>query len=299
MFALVRVSRGVAWMLAVLGVFGFGVPAFATDYTSLGGPWDTITNWSPNGRPMGGDNVTIPNGVTCTITNASNQDEACNILTVASTGRLAIEGERALTLNADAVLDGTVSLQGALNLGASLTISGDGKLYMQVDSGVYSAAIGGTGTLTLSDDAGGNVLTVSGTGDVNRPLVNDAIVQAGEDGTNGSFDGVLNLNGAVSGSGTYQAAFGETLEVEAEASGLATWKTQTDSDNNRIIMKVESCVSGHVQIPRGTFRVEADFCTTGNLILGDDTDLQDADVEVTKDITATFGLGTSANCSCS
>jgi hypothetical protein len=57
-------------ILSCLFVFSFVVSSITTfgQKLALGGEWDTDDNWAPTGIPVPSDLITIPDGVTMTIT---------------------------------------------------------------------------------------------------------------------------------------------------------------------------------------------------------------------------------------
>lgn len=261
------------------------------------GNWDSAGNWSCGDIPGSDDTAIIASGKTCTVASGGS-DQACISFDVG--GTLVIETGRTLTISANSVVDGIVNMQGSLSLSSSLTISGDGTIILQqkTGTGAYTSQITGAGTLTLSDDGGGDELTVVGTGEIDNVLVNNAVVRARTHAGGSDFDGQLELNGDMSGSGRFEADDGEALEVIGEATGAATW-TRLDGDrDNRIVIQAACCVTGDVLIIAGTLDVEADFCTTGDLELGDtDNDDDGASVEVAAGRTAIFGVAITS-CSC-
>lgn len=324
--------RNVCVLASVFCLLGAARTSLAEECTfqPTSGNWDSAGNWSCSKVPDSGDTVIIASGKTCTVAGGGS-DQACQsfdldgtlvidagrtltvsaastndgsldidgtlsmsgVLTTGSGGSVALAGT--LSTSANLVLDGTIDVTGSLSLSSSLTISGDGLIILQQDTGVFTGQITGAGTLTLSDDGGGDPLRVIGTGEIDNDVVNNALVQAGTSG-GGSFDGDLELRGDVSGSGTFEADDGMQLVLLGGATGSATWHTTSSSSANQITLTVAACVSGPVNIERGRFQLEADFCTTGDLDLGDSGSANAGEVAVIAGATAQFGVSACSTC---
>lgn len=286
-------------LLIALALAGLSPSAFADTCTFEAGIdnnyWDNADNWDCEVVPSSNDTVILDDSDDDCLIRAAGVDQACISFSLVPGARLTIGAVRTLTISASSVVDGTLDMQGSLSLSSSLTISGDGLIILQQDTGVFTGQITGAGTLTLSDDGGGDTLRVIGTGEIDNDVDNNALVQAGTSG-GGSFDGDLELRGDVSGSGTFEADDGMQLVLLGGATGSATWHTISSSSANQITLTVAACVSGPVNIERGRFQLEADFCTTGDLDLGDSGSANAGEVAVIAGATAQFGVSACSTC---
>ncbi len=67
-----------------------------------------------------------------------------------------------------------------------------------------------------------------------------------------------------SGSGVW-LSHGGALEVDVEVSGSATWRIPNDADVVISIKADCTALTGDVDISTGPLRIDANFCTTGDL----------------------------------
>ena len=142
------------------------------------GDWKTQVNWTPAGHPEAGDNVTIPLGKRCFVT----EQEAIDYFKVQSSGILEIkdDGELNLGTNVGPVLPSTVDKNGVLDLTsltATLTIKSDvtiqGSGFIQGQGG--GIIDGHPNRLTI--DQG---LTLTGDLEIRCKFTNSAIVWAND-----------------------------------------------------------------------------------------------------------------------
>jgi len=268
-------------------------PASGHTYTFTGaqsGQWNVNQNWESitgNTFPVAGDTAIIPDGEACYI--LSTRAEECDSIQIQSGGTLQIrvddDGEGELTISEDSVVDGKLifayheydptcspedDASSILRIAESLTITGDGGFIMggchkQLRSpGLITGPSGAV--LTLQNDSPG-VLTVKGQLEIEIELVNNARVCVGSEGTSTEDDApefVLRLTDrAKSGSGLWAAYLGR-LQVDYAVSGAGSRVLERASSQAAVIRINAACVvSGSVTLHRGTFDVQADFCTEG------------------------------------
>lgn len=285
-------------IVIAMAVIGLGSIAQAEECTfeeTTTNFYDTAGNWSCSGVPGSDDTVVLDDSDDVCVVRAAGSDQACISFSLVPGTILTIETGRTLTITGNCVVDGTVNMQGTLSLSSSLTISGDGTIILQqkTGTGAYTSRITGS-TLTLSDDTGGSVLTAVGTGEIENVLVNNARILAGHETSycDGSpacdFDGVFELEAAVSGSGKFEAADGEELELQSTVVGSADWEIGDHSANQITLLGI-ACLNGDFLILNGRLEIQEDFCTCGDLDLGDTGSSDSAEVAVLAGMTATFG----------
>ncbi len=280
-------------IVAVVTVLLAGAASGHT-YTFTGavnGQWNLNANWTSNTGPtfpVAGDIAIIPDGETCYI--LSTRAEECDSIQVQSGGALEIraddDNDGELTISEDSVVDGRLVFayyvsQGScspdterpaiLRIDESLTISGDGGFIIGgcrkflKSPGLITGPSGAV--LTIQNDAPG-VLTVKGQLEIEIELVNNARVGVGTQGVVTEDDKdeyVLRLTDRPkSGSGVW-AAYQGTLEVNYAVSGAGSWVLERVPYTSAILRINAACVvSGDVTLHRGTFDVQADFCSTGD-----------------------------------
>lgn len=135
-----------AWY--AVGVGAAYVPPGGNYVTAVAGSWDVTTNWTPNGRPTTGDNVTINHAMTiATPVNINN-------FILGAAGSVSV-GTQTLTLNS------TVT-----GLGGTITSSSTGTVTYNQASNGQNVLAGTYGNLTFSNF--NKVLASSGNIDINN-----------------------------------------------------------------------------------------------------------------------------------
>jgi len=263
-------------------------------YTFEGGDtpvWNDRDNWTSNTGadfPQAGDIAIIPGGETCYI--SPTRVEECDSIQIQGGGTLEIraddnnDGE--LTISEDSVIDGKLLFayyvsQGScspdterpaiLHIDESLTITGDGgyiiggcRKFLK-SPGLITGPAGAV--LTIQNDSPG-LLTVKGHMEIEVELVNNAVVCVGSPGQVTEDDQgeyVLRLTDRPkSGNGLWAAYLGR-LEVNYAVSGSGSWLLERAPYESAIIRINAAClVGGGVTLHRGTFDVQANFCSTGD-----------------------------------
>lgn len=130
----------------------------ATSYTWNGGSstWNTTTNWTPNGTPGTGDDVTINSAspITLTLGNATS----VNTLSVSGGSAISFAGGTfGFTINSGLTFSGgtkiSLTTQGAFTLGngtATFSLSGN-------DASNYFTATSGNGYLAVNNNSSGSI----------------------------------------------------------------------------------------------------------------------------------------------
>jgi len=244
--------------------------------------WNIRGNWEL-GVPDNSHRAWIPSAKSCKVYNGDNPAVADSIDV---DGTLAVDEEQTLTIDTDSRIDGTLTLEsygdyGAkLPLTASLTITGyGGKIQMGSHCEIDESS-GGPYVLTLESDCletleAGCGLTLIGAGEINTGLTNNGFVIGSVwcEGAGQPPPCALSLNQTpVSGTGEWQAQDGGWLLANVLVTGSATWRiSQGDSDADGLsLIEINACcydLSGEVILKNGTFKVNEDFCTEGDLTL--------------------------------
>ncbi len=255
----------------------------ATDNTyqaNTTGKWDNDALWSLGHVPDNTERAVIPSTSVCKIRTG---DPAAVAESIDVQGTLRVEYGNSLTIEDDSTVDGLLELQGDPNgetgcdlvIAESLTISGDGEIYMNHKHVVIDDDGDNTSVLTVNPDPGGCspldpgcAVVLHGGGIIKVAMVNNAFVIADLDWTNGDPDQLCLLEHAKSGSGYWIAEAEGELAVQVEVTGAGDWAVRSPSGNGPSI-DIEVCVSdlsGDVSVTAGKFWLNgASFCTDGDL----------------------------------
>ena len=161
------------------------------------GDWNTTGNWSINAVPGANNSVSIPSGVTVTISSGAQ-----SINSLQASGNLSITGG-SLSITADSTISGNFTLSGAA--GASLSVNGT----LTVSSATLlenGATILGSGTLANS----GSLTSTAGT-NISAVFNNSGTVEV--------TSGILALTGGGTNSGIWDADSGTTVNLSGTALG--------------------------------------------------------------------------------
>lgn len=253
-------------------------------FNATSGNWSNGLNWLPagHGKPVDGDDAIIPSGKTCTI----DANEACDSIDV--DGTLEFEREEySLTIDSNSRIDGALRMSpgGTLIIKGALTIDGTGEITM---SDVDNALINGYDSnahLTLEGDCGTDPLDpdcaidVHGVGTINARLTNNAFV-IGESCPvgGGTGSGMVLATNLKDGTGIWAADHCEgLLVVDVEVDGAGDWYIGTSlfpfgGPKTTIRFNVPCLdLTGGFFLTDGEVEVNASICTTGSLLLHDDT----------------------------
>ncbi len=195
--------------------------------------WNTPSNWSLGAVPTSGDNPTIANAGTNTVTIGSGETASANAVTIGGSDTLAVVG----TLAAQSIIDnallsfvGNHTLATPMSVGGGVMVQSGGTLTLgsgepvTVSSG--SASFGGGGTLinkgTISDAVGGSsTVSIAPTNFVNQGTVADSggtLAIGFDDGQVGGARGTWSNSGVI----TLSAQAALDLDGVVTTAGLGT-----------------------------------------------------------------------------
>jgi len=182
-------SWGIFSLLLLLSSEGWGQKTWDGSATNI---WNNPNNWTPEGVPVAGDAVTIPNSFTVNVNNTA----VCASLTVEG-------GSNTNTINING--NNTLTVSGSITINAG-TVTGVNKI-IAVNAGTLSCS-----SITIEDTDVGNrdsevtiatgTVTVSGNIAMNGNANRNAIRFSGA--------GTLNIGGAISG-GVLVSTTGSTV----------------------------------------------------------------------------------------
>ncbi len=241
------------------------------------GYWDNPLAWQPQAVPGVGDTVCVPDGREVAV--HENADEACDWFFVESGGAITISKDSTLTVDADSVLNGLMTIApypgsyASLIISDDVTISGTGGGEVHLLGGVIHTSGGEDNTLTL--DGGCDTeeetcsITLHGTGAVSCDIVNHAIVLANKQ--NAEVPVFITMDGSdISGDGFWVAQNGGALAFDGTLSGAGTLRLGNTGVAQDSLGRIEinggtDCFAGKVDLANGTFEASTSFGTSGNL----------------------------------
>ena len=133
-------------LIALLGTFS----SFATSYTSsANGGWGTATNWTPNGIPGAGDDVTINSSIDVT-----NYTASCLSLTINSGKSFSVANNSNLTINGPMTNNGTFTsnTNGSTNV---INITLNGLTAAWINNGTFNSS--NTNNTVIINGPGSNI----------------------------------------------------------------------------------------------------------------------------------------------
>ncbi len=186
--------------------YSYIVPSANTYSWNLagGGSWLTAGNWSPNGIPGSGDNVTFSNGATATISNVPQ----------ASLTRLSVSGNSTITLitaSDDTLTLGNPATAFSVAAGSTLNIAGTSS-----------------GPITILFSGSGNTATIAGTVNIQGATNQGRYIASN---SNTTVTGTLSINGSAalltSAANNLTIANGGKFQLAGTATAIptATWNT--------------------------------------------------------------------------
>lgn len=242
-------------MVATLLLLSGSYLVKANNYTAnRNGGWTTASTWSPSGVPAAGDNVTIPNGFTVTVTTTT---AVASAVTINTGGKLTINSGEKLTIGGLLTNNGTITtnsgsliIGGSLDNAGSLTVSAFGTLTFD---GAANSTISGGGTYSIPGTVVMNMGSATTALDVTDAKFISGINSGGKyylTLTRGIFmmDNTATLNNAYnSGSAT---AFTIPNEVTLESDN-GTMNLATKGTSGNVLL------SGKLLMNGGTVNVQA------------------------------------------
>lgn len=155
-----NLTKNLIIMRKLLLSFAFAITltsVMATSYTWNGGSstWSTTTNWTPNGTPGSGDDVTINSASAITITLGAIT--TVNSLTVSGGSTVSFAGAYAFTINSGFTFSGGTKL--SLTTTSAFTL-GNGTLTFSLtgnDASNYFTGTSANGYLAVNNSASGTV----------------------------------------------------------------------------------------------------------------------------------------------
>ena len=275
------------------------VPPFTWAVDGTSGDWGTASNWSPSGVPDGVDTASISRTGTETVTVSS--DEAAKALTlddpnaklsITSGAELSVNGLTATAVKAIEVADGTLHIGGGsatldsftLDLGGagSGTLSADGTLTLgpsltvTVSNGVINGGASATGiidnqglvhvtgSLSMTNVAGfdntgvtsidGGSLLLAGSGFDNENIIslsNQASLTLLANGANSGTISVgagshITIASSLGGSGKIEIDDGGTLEVDGSPSNEVSFASGAVGTLQLIIRNLSTRLTGEI-----------------------------------------------------
>src|SRR5688572_8654043 len=209
-------------ILAVAAVFG--LPAHAQTHTWVGGSgndWNTAANWNPNGVPPGGPtSALIFDGTALSFTPNVNTTPSINSLSVTSAG-YSFSNQPITFFGTSPILSVTqpgTSFANPIFFGSNTIVHNTHPLTFSGGMvGVGSFTKTGAGTLVITGSSwhNGSAIVTAGTlqiGDtVSTPLSVGAIVNGAALVFDGGGVGIVDVAGAITGSGTLTVTAGSAL----------------------------------------------------------------------------------------
>lgn len=162
-----------------------------------GTAWSTSTNWTPNGIPGAGDNVTIAAGTSMTM---SSLPRTVNHFYVAASATFT--KSHPLTVEGDLSNYGTMSGTGNINLNTNVkTVYGNGT-WGTTDSYVIAFNVNATINSDVNIDKRGNIQvnnasTVTNNGSVTMPLAGNILTTTGSGTWTNAAGSFLQVGGAI------------------------------------------------------------------------------------------------------
>ncbi len=251
--------------------------------------WTTAANWSRGHMPTSNEVACIPAGMHAVADRMDLGDPgpahlSCLAVIIERDGEVwgtvAIDYGRSLTIREHSRVDGRFVLIGVLKIDGDLTIAGAEGLFHAGGhggggGGIVSTQTNPLYTLTLQGDDNSDPttsLSLRGVLDVQVPVVNNAFVV-------GDFDGgeyAMTMHEEVSGNGHWMAdaqfdggGYGR-LVFKKQITGSADFSVIGDRPEASIEIAAgaaSTTLTGDVTIDTGTFIVNDDFTTTGNLTM--------------------------------
>jgi hypothetical protein len=289
-------------------VAAVGGAAVATDYTFTGNvdnTWMDPDNWDPNtGPPGASDKAIIPPGE---YVQTDAEDVGCLIIELQydddpfpRRGELGITEGSVFSLYGGSGNDSTINGRIAGRAHASsddepvLRIVNSTTMIGTETGSIFCGGAGGSAEkLHINGESSDDVLTLQraensdgfslgGNVEVHIALVHNSVVYVSSNRT------IVLDTYAKSGNGLWWVqGTGATLEVDVAVSGSAKWFLEAPFGGSPTIQINAACTSltGHVEIAAGTFDVNANFWTTGEITYRGGT----IDVDGTSPISASFG----------
>jgi alpha-tubulin suppressor-like RCC1 family protein len=218
---------------------------------AAGGNWSVAANWTPNGVPAAGDDVTLPDLAT-TYTVTLDVNASLNSITLGAPGAsfsptLTIDNHTLTLAGASVVNAGST-----INLGAGGLINGAGNLEFAGDLNWTGGQMSGTGTTHFQATS---LPVLNGTLTLGRTITNDAFLQVMNPSVAGG--GTTTMNATSTGSGAVFTNFGT-----AQFSGTVTFNNIQFNNTNTGAGPVVDVLTGSLTLSNGTGTSTAPFAVS-------------------------------------